>query len=89
MDGSPRSYHEFPLTFSLRVMGEDRDDFAGLVFELISPHASDLQREHLTARPSRQGRYLSITVTFQAHSKAQLDEIYRALSANPRVLMVL
>ena len=29
-------------------------------------------------RPSREGKYVSVTVTFEASSKAQLDAIYQA-----------
>ena len=40
-------------------------------------------------RPSKNGNFLSVTATINAQSKAQLDDIYRALTANPAVLMAL
>jgi putative lipoic acid-binding regulatory protein len=40
-------------------------------------------------RSSKQGRYLSLTVTINAKSRAQLDALYSELSGNPMVIMVL
>lgn len=80
---------QFPFTFTLRAMGEDRDDFAGLVLEIIQRHAPEVTREVVTVRPSREGKYISVQVTFTARDRAQLDDIYRALSEEKRVRMVL
>lgn len=38
---------------------------------------------------SRGGRYQSVTVVVAARERAQLDAIYHALSAHPRIKMVL
>ena len=43
----------------------------------------------LTTRLSAAGTYLGITVTITATSRAQLDALYRALSTNPMVKVVL
>jgi hypothetical protein len=40
-------------------------------------------------RTSRNGRYLSLTVTIQARSREQLDRLYSELSSHPMVMMVL
>jgi putative lipoic acid-binding regulatory protein len=40
-------------------------------------------------RPSKNGRYLSLTVTINATSKDQLDALYTELSRHPMVIMVL
>jgi uncharacterized protein len=40
-------------------------------------------------RPSKNGNFVSVTATINAQSKAQLDAIYRELSADPQVLMAL
>lgn len=83
------SLHQFPVQFTLRVMGKDKDDFAGLVFALVARHVPGLSENALASRPSRAGKYISVAVTFEAQSKAQLDAIYEELSVNKRVLMVL
>jgi putative lipoic acid-binding regulatory protein len=43
----------------------------------------------VTTRLSRGGRYVSVTVTIEALSQAQLDGIYRDLSGHERVMMAL
>jgi putative lipoic acid-binding regulatory protein len=40
-------------------------------------------------RPSREGRYLSLTCTVRATSREQLDNLYRELCDHPMVTMVL
>jgi putative lipoic acid-binding regulatory protein len=40
-------------------------------------------------RPSRQGRYLSVTCVVHATSRDQLDALYRELCDHPSVVMVL
>jgi putative lipoic acid-binding regulatory protein len=40
-------------------------------------------------RASRLGNYISLTCTINATSREQLDALYRELSGNPRVVMVL
>jgi putative lipoic acid-binding regulatory protein len=40
-------------------------------------------------RPSRQGKYLSVTCTVRATSREQLDALYLELCDHPDVVMVL
>lgn len=80
---------QFPFTFTLRAMGEDRDDFAGLVLAIVRRHVPEVTEEVVAIRPSRLGRYISVLVTFTARDRAQLDDIYRDLSQEKRVLMTL
>ncbi|TAN49220.1 MAG: DUF493 domain-containing protein [Methylococcaceae bacterium] len=70
-------------------MGMDTDEFAAQVVMIIRRHAPDLREGAITQRPSGKGRYVSVTVTIQAQSQAQLDAIYRDLTACPAVLMAL
>jgi len=40
-------------------------------------------------RESKGGKYLGVTITITATSRAQLDELYRTLSTHPMVKVVL
>lgn len=80
---------QFPFTFTLRAMGEDRDDFTGLVVAIVQRHVPEVSREIVTVRPSRAGKYISVWVTFTVSDRATLDQVYRDLSEEKRVLMVL
>lgn len=80
---------EFPTTFPLKIMGEARDDFAQQMVEIVLKHAPDYDPASIEMRPSKQGKYLGVTCVIQATSQAQLDALYRELSAHPLVKMVL
>ncbi len=80
---------DFPNVFPLKVMGANEDDFEALVLSIIAKHAAIVAEKAVTRRLSRGGRFLSVTVHIRAESQAQLDAIYRELSAHERVLMML
>ncbi|MGH8119003.1 MAG: YbeD family protein [Gammaproteobacteria bacterium] len=80
---------QFPCSFPIKAMGWHADDFDALVVGIVRKHAPDLMDTGIEKRHSRGGRYISITVTIQAQSREQLDNIYRDLAANGRVLVAL
>ena len=80
---------EFPGVFPLKVMGANDDGFEALVLAIVRKHATLAAEKEVSRRLSRGGRFLSLTVHIQAESQAQLDALYRELSAHERVLMML
>ena len=80
---------EFPCRFPIKVMGANEPDFANHAVTLVSSHVDDLVEDAVECRVSRNGRFVAVTIQIQARSKAQLDAIYRSLSASDRVLMAL
>lgn len=80
---------DFPCEFPIKVMGEAADDFDSLIVSLVRRHSPDLGEGAVRTRMSRGGRYMSVTVTVLARSRAQLDAIYMDLTAHNRVLMAL
>jgi putative lipoic acid-binding regulatory protein len=89
-EGTPReTLLTFPCVFPLKVMGRREDGFAQTVSDIVQRHAEDFHPGTLEMRPSRNGRYLSLTVTINARSQAQLDALYSELSKHPMVMMVL
>ncbi len=80
---------EFPCAFPIKVMGVANADFETSVLDVMREHVSDLGEDAVQSRPSRGGRYVSLTITFTARSRTQLDDLYRALSAHPAVKVVL
>ena len=79
----------FPCVFPMKIMGRREDGFAQQVLEVVLRHAPDYHSETLEMRTSKNGRYLSLTVTLNAKSREQLDALYSELSKHPQVLMVL
>lgn len=80
---------EFPCDFPLKVMGRHSDDFRSLVVGIVQKHVGTVDPANIEERPSKDGTYLSLTCTFVAHSKDQLDGLYRELTSCERVLIVL
>lgn len=89
MTQPPDTLLTFPCEFAIKVFGNKNDEFETTVVSIIRKHYKDLQENAISNRPSKDSKYLAITVTIQAESKAQLDAIYQELSSNPAVLMVL
>ena len=85
----PESLLTFPCVFPMKVMGRREDGFAQNVLDIVLRHAPDYHPETLEMRSSKNGRYLSLTVTLNARSREQLDALYSELSKHPMVLMVL
>ena len=79
----------FPCSFPMKVVGRREDGFAQTVAEIVMRHATDFRPETIEMRTSKNGRYLSLTVTITAKSREQLDGLYVELSKHPMVMMVL
>jgi putative lipoic acid-binding regulatory protein len=79
----------FPTEFPIKVMGKRVNGFAQAVVDVVQKHAPDFDPATLELRTSKEGNYLSVTATVTATSRAQLDELYRELTAHPLVKVVL
>ena len=79
----------FPCEFTIKVFGLAGDAFKTAVSRILQAQLPDLPSEAITAKSSKNDKYLVLSITIQATSKAQLDRIYQALSAAPEVLMTL
>lgn len=85
----PDTLLEFPCSFPLKAIGTGVDDFEAVVVSIVGKHVPDFGEGAVRSRPSGGGKYLAVTVTFVAESKAQLDALYQELSDHERVVMVL
>lgn len=79
---------EFPCTFPLKIMGTAHPEFVSAILATIQEYAPDTTEAHVTTRPSSKGNYTGATVQINATSKAQLDNIYRALTSHEMVKVV-
>ena len=88
-DAENKPLIEFPCEFPIKVMGKSHDDFMTCVSEIFDRHVPDFKQAQVKVRESGKGNYAAITVTIQAQSQQQLDNIYMDLSAHELVLMAL
>ncbi len=83
------SLFRFPCAFPLKIIGLANDALALAVVDVVRRHAPDFDAATMAVRASNAGRYLSLSCTITARSRAQLDALYRELSTHPLVRMVL
>mgnify|MGYP001232478384 CR=1 FL=1 len=79
----------FPTAFPIKVLGRRESGFTTAVLEIVTRHAPDFMPGTIETRPSREGKYVSLTATVNATSQVQLDALYRELCDHPSVVMVL
>ncbi|HEV8094399.1 MAG TPA: DUF493 domain-containing protein [Burkholderiales bacterium] len=79
----------YPCPFPIKVMGRREGGFAQAVMEIVLRHAPDFQPATIEMRPSRKGKYLSLTCVVNATSREQLDALYQELCDHPSVVLVL
>ncbi|QSA97075.1 YbeD family protein [Methylococcus sp. EFPC2] len=80
---------EFPCDFPIKAFGRCGEDFDLRVVEIVRRHAPDLGENAVSSRPSTGGKFAAVTIVVRARDQAQLDAIYRDLSASPDVIMAL
>lgn len=80
---------EFPCDFPVKMMGRDTPEFRATARALVEKHAGAVEDDAIQATLSRNGRFVSVTVTITATSRAQLDAIYEDVTAHDDVLMAL
>lgn len=80
---------EFPCDFPIKMMGRESPEFRLTARALVEKHTGPLADAAIRSTLSRNGRFVSITVTVSAHSQEQLDDIYREVSAHDAVLITL
>jgi putative lipoic acid-binding regulatory protein len=91
MQDLPRaqSLIDYPSRFPIKVMGLNADGFVGAVTEIARRFDPAFDAASIELRPSSGSKYLGVTITVNATSREQLDELYRTLSTHPMVKVVL
>lgn len=79
----------FPVVFSMKVVGQVDANLEAIIAPALQTNGVDIEHVRMSARLSREGKYTAFTVTFMAKSQEQLDSIYKEISGNPAVIIVL
>jgi uncharacterized protein len=80
---------QYPSRFPIKVMGMKVEGFVEAVTMIARQFDPEFDSASVELRDSRAGKYLGITITINATSREQLDELYRTLSTHPMVKVVL
>ncbi len=76
---------EFPCDFPIKVMGNTHSTFPETINSLIQSLLPEFNKDRIESRVSSSGKYTSLTCTVHVVSQAQLDDVYRLLTAHPLV----
>jgi len=85
----PDSLIEYPCRFPIKVMGAKAEGFVHAVTMVARQFDPTFDAATVELRESKGGNYLGVTITINATSREQLDELYRTLSTHPMVKVVL
>ena len=86
---SDESLLKFPCEFPIKMMGRDTPEFRQTARALVEEHTGPIDDAAINDAISRNGNFVSITITVTAISQDQLDDIYRDVSSHESVLMAL
>jgi len=86
---SEESPLNFPCAFPIKIMGRDSPEFRQTARLLVEKHTGPVNDSAINDALSSKGNFVSITITVNALSQEQLDNIYRDVSSNDDVLMAL
>ncbi|GAB3500350.1 YbeD family protein [Curvibacter fontanus] len=80
---------EYPCRFPIKVMGAKAEGFVHAITTVARQFDPGFDASTIELRESKGGNYLGVTITINATSREQLDELYRTLSTHPMVKVVL
>ena len=70
-------------------MGRADADIGAVVVEIVRRHAPGFDETRVALRTSSAGKWMAVTLTIEATSKAQLDAIYSDLTAHKHIVWAL
>jgi len=79
----------FPCKMDIKAFGLQSPRFEALVHQLVTQHIDPKDLLATSRRESRGGKYVAVTITIWAVSRAELDTIYQALTDCEDVLIAL
>ena len=79
----------FPCDYPLKLMGRRTPEFRERMLGVLTLHAARAPLLETGERLSRDGSYVSLTVTLRIETRSDLERIYRDLQATGLVLYAL
>ena len=81
---------EFPCDdYMIKVVGDAEVALRDFVHQVLVRYDSRLTLESFTSKPSRNGRFESLTVFMRVEEEVHLSELFDVLKSDDRVKMVI
>jgi putative lipoic acid-binding regulatory protein len=82
---SPQQGFQFPGVFEITALGNSAVDLTVRVPALLEGIGLNVLDGSLRTRPSREGNYLSVTVSFTCPDRERYDAAHEVLRADPDI----
>ena len=79
----------FPGEFEITAMGDAQADLKARVPQILSGLGLHVLHETVRHKQSREGKFLSVTVSFRCDTREQYDAAHAALRADPDIRFTL
>jgi putative lipoic acid-binding regulatory protein len=79
----------FPCQYPIKVFGQTQDSLKEDIKNIVAGIVGDIDNEAVSTRESKDNKYTAVTVTIEAQSREQVDQIYEALGKSDLVLLAL
>ena len=80
---------DFPVKHPIKIIGNNIPTFIEIINKATVARFPDFVLDTNTVRLSKNGRYISVTVTILFKNQEELDDLYRAYTSIPDVQFVL
>ena len=80
---------DFPVKHPIKIIGNNIPTFIEIINKATVDRLTDFVLDTNTVRLSKNGRYISVTVTILFKNQEELDDLYRAYTSIPDVQFVL
>ncbi len=80
---------EFPCDFPIKIIFKNEPGAQDELLAIVRRHHPELADSAFVFQPSQNGNFVSITAVVHAQNQASLDLLYRELTQNTHIKMVL
>ncbi len=80
---------DFPCVYPFKIVFESRESLAAEAEDRLRATLGDDRNWDLSLKPSRTGKYVSVTVTLKVMSADEVEQLHRALASVPGVMVTL
>ena len=80
---------DFPVKHPIKIIGNNIPTFIEIINKATVDRFPDFVLDTNTVRLSKNGRYISVTVTILFKNQEELDDLYRAYTSIPDIQFVL
>ena len=71
---------EFPCEFPLKVMGPSHAPLEEVILRIVQTYVDGFNSSHISTKPSKTGKYKSLTAIIQFCDKTQVIGVYTELA---------